>query len=324
MTSSSPDPRQAAWSSYWAAGGLHSCVGSFAGNYEGAIGAFWRGQATALAEGARVLDLATGNGALPLLFREARGPRVLRIDAVDLARIAPRWYRPGEHDDVRFHAGVAMEQLPFPDGAFDLVASQFGFEYADRDAALAEMLRVASPGGRIALVMHHAGSVLVDVGRAELAHQRALLAPGGLLDAVAAVLPWFAAARAGRDLSRVAEAARDREAYNTVMRVLGASIAASPAPDLLREARDHAQRLLAAAGPDPAPVLAAVDAWRDALGLAQLRTAELVAHALDATGAGALVAAIRAARPEADVTCEPLAQREGVLGWALQAGPRAG
>ena len=34
--------RRAAWSAYWATGGLHSCVGSFGGNYGGAIGGFWR------------------------------------------------------------------------------------------------------------------------------------------------------------------------------------------------------------------------------------------------------------------------------------------
>src|SRR5688572_29452405 len=128
MTANDQDARRDAWSSYWAAGGLHSCVGSFAGNYAGAIGDFWRDRAAALPDGARILDLATGNGALPLLFRDRRGDAI-EIDAVDLARIAPRWHRPDESPRVRFHSGIAMERLPFADAGFDLVASQFGFEY---------------------------------------------------------------------------------------------------------------------------------------------------------------------------------------------------
>lgn len=322
MTSNDQDARRAAWSSYWAAGGLHSCIGSFAGNYAGAIGAFWRERAAALADGARVLDLATGNGALPLLFREQRGERALRIDAVDLAQVAPRWYRAGEHAGLRFHSGVAMERLPFDDGSFDLVASQYGFEYAERGPATAELLRVAAPGATIALVMHHAGSVLVNVARDELACQRHLSAGGGLLDAAAAVIPWFAAARAGRDLSQVPDANRDRAAYNAAMRALAGAAASMRTPDLLLEARDHVQRLLGTTGIDPAPALAALASFRLALAQGALRSAELIEHALTRAEADALVDAIRTDRPGHDVRCEPLAQREGVLGWALLARPR--
>ena len=322
MTSIDQDARRAAWSSYWAAGGLHSCIGSFAGNYAGAIGAFWRDRAAALPDGARVLDLATGNGALPLLFREQSGPRTLRIDAVDLAQVAPRWHRADEHADIRFHSGVAMEQLPFPDASFDLVASPFGFEYARRDPARAEALRVASPDATIALVMHNRDGVRVAFARGELAGQALLAAPGGLLDAAAAVIPWFAAARAGRDLRHVDDANRARAAYNTAMQALAAAAATARTPDLLIEARDHVQRMLASTGPDPAPALAALATFRAALAQGALRSAELIEHALAPADADALVAAIRTARPHHDVRCEPLAQQEGVLAWALLATPR--
>jgi ubiquinone/menaquinone biosynthesis C-methylase UbiE len=321
MTANEQDARRAAWSAYWAAGGLHSCIGSFAGNYSGAIGEFWRGEAAALADGARVLDLATGNGALPLLFWDLRAGRALHVDAVDLAQVSPPWWRPDTHPGIAFHSGVAMERLPFADASFDLVASQFGFEYADRAPALAELLRVAGPRGRVALVMHHAGSVLVRVGRAEVANQKLLVAPDGLLDAAAAVIPWFAAARSGRDLARVADAHRDRERYNAAMRALATAIATATTPDLLLEARDHVQRLLAATGPDPAPALAALQAFRDALAAGALRSDEMVAHASTDSDASALVDAIRAARPGHLVECVPLRQHEGVLGWALRAVP---
>lgn len=321
MTGNDQDARRAAWTSYWAAGGLHSCVGSFSGNYGGAIGEFWRTTFAAMPAGGRMLDLATGNGALPLLCREQSDGRGVGIDAVDLAQVAPSWFRPDEHADLRFHSGVAMEHLPFADAGFDLVASQFGFEYAEREPALAEALRVCRERGRIALVMHHAGSVLVDVGRAERVNLATLTTPGGLLDAAAAVIPWFAAARAGTDLAGVDAARRDREAYNTAARQLAGAITASRTPDLLVEARDRVQQLLAGTGPDPAPSLAALQDYRDALVAAGLRTAEMIEHALDGDAASALAAAIAAARPAWHVRCEPLRQREGVLGWALLAEP---
>lgn len=311
--------RRAAWSAYWATGGLHSCVGSFEGNYGGAIGGFWR-EVFARLPGThvRALDLATGNGAIPLMLWEQRGQgAALTVDAVDLAQLAPAWHRTDLHAGIRFHSGVAMEALPFDDAGFDLVTSQYGFEYARRDAALAEALRVLRPGGTLALVMHHAGSVLVQVGRAELAHQDHLLAADGLLDRAAAVIPWFAQARRGVDPGQFLEARAARAGYNVAIERLLARIAAGAAPDLLVEARDWTHQLLASVGPDPAPALDALRRYREAMAAAGLRTAELVSHALDEAQAQALVAAIRHARPGADVRCEPLSQAEGLLGWGL-------
>ena len=52
---------------------------------------------------------------------------------------------------VRFVAGDALA-LPFRDGVFDAVTISFGLRnVADPDAALAEMLRVTRPGGRLVI-----------------------------------------------------------------------------------------------------------------------------------------------------------------------------
>ncbi len=46
------------------------------------------------------------------------------------------------------------ERVPFPDGSFDAVVSQFGLMFfEDRRAALAEMWRVLRPGGRLAVAV---------------------------------------------------------------------------------------------------------------------------------------------------------------------------
>lgn len=46
------------------------------------------------------------------------------------------------------------ESLPFPDGSFDAVVSQFGMMFFDdRRAALREMMRVLRPGGRLTVAV---------------------------------------------------------------------------------------------------------------------------------------------------------------------------
>ena len=316
MPSNQDSARRQAWSAYWAGGGLHSCVGSLDDDYSGAIGDFWRDVFAELPPGPlSALDLATGNGAIPRLL--ARQRPEAGIEAVDLASLAPAWHDPAASPGIRFHSGVAMEDLPFGDAAFDLVTSQYGFEYARRDEALAEALRVLRPGGRMALVMHHAGSVLARVAASESGNARVLAAPGGLLEAADAVLPWLSLARRGGDPGREPAALAARQAYNSAAVALDRAIASAPAPDLLIEARAWLQRLLAGTGPDPSPTREALSKYREALAAGALRSAELVEHALDEAAAGALVAAIRRARPGANVECRPLSQAEGLLGWGL-------
>ena len=318
--------RRRAWSSYWAGGALHSCIGSYAGNYAGAIGDFWRARFECLQAGSRVLDLATGNGALPLLLQECTGAEAgIRIDAVDLAEVAPSWLQPSRHTGIAFHRGVAMEDLPFIDQSYDLVVSQFGLEYARWPQALHEILRVGKPEGGVALVMHHADSVLVKVGREELANQQLLLEADGLLNAVGAVIPWMARARSGAaGMQGNAEALACRHRYNQAMNRLAEVIEASPAPDLLIEGRAWAHGLVSGAnGVDPDQQLSLLASYREAMHAAALRTSEMVEHALDRAQVNDLLAVFQEQRPGHDVACQPISQKEGVLGWGVLVTPAA-
>jgi SAM-dependent methyltransferase len=97
-----------------------------------------------------VLDVATGTGNAALLAA-ARGARVTGLDLTpELFEIArARAARQDAHIDLV--VGDA-EDLPFPDGSFDVVLSAFGVQYAPRrETAVAELVRVCRSGGRIAL-----------------------------------------------------------------------------------------------------------------------------------------------------------------------------
>jgi SAM-dependent methyltransferase len=193
METSGEAARRQAWSAYWREGALHSCAGSYARNYDGVVGDFWDACFNTAHASSRILDLGTGNGALPLrLWERFGGEAAMCIDAVDLASIRPAWHDPAVHAGIRFHSGVSMEALPFRDAAFDLALGQYSLEYARWPDSVQECLRVLAADGGMAFVLHHAESVLVRVAREEVRHIELLCAEGGLIAAARAVLPWLA------------------------------------------------------------------------------------------------------------------------------------
>ena len=57
-----------------------------------------------------------------------------------------------QRSSARWRVGGDAISLPFPNGVFDLVTSRFLLEYLpDKLSAVAEMARVAAPGGRVIL-----------------------------------------------------------------------------------------------------------------------------------------------------------------------------
>lgn len=101
-------------------------------------------QAVGAGPGQRVLDLAAGTGTSSEPF-DAAGVQVVPCDfSVGMLGVGKR-----RRPDLPFTAGDAT-RLPFADASFDAVTISFGLRnVVDTDAALAEMLRVTRPGGRL-------------------------------------------------------------------------------------------------------------------------------------------------------------------------------
>jgi SAM-dependent methyltransferase len=101
-----------------------------------------------LDDGERILDVATGTG---VVLRRARERYPGRARAVGLD-ITPGMLAVARDKaqglDIEFVEGDAAD-LPFEDGAFDVVTCQQGLQFfPERDRALREFRRVLAPGGR--------------------------------------------------------------------------------------------------------------------------------------------------------------------------------
>jgi len=135
-----------------------------------------------------VLDVAAGTGTSSRAFA-ASGARCVAGD-FSLGMLDAGASKPS--DLVRFVAGDALA-LPFASAAFDVVTISFGLRnVADPDSALAEMLRVTKPGGRLVICeFSHLPARALD-----LAYQRylaaALPAVAGRLSANAGAYSYLA------------------------------------------------------------------------------------------------------------------------------------
>ncbi len=103
--------------------------------------------ALAVKAGEQVLDLAAGTGTSTVPFQRAGATAVACDFSMGMLQVGKR-----RHPELTFVAGDGMD-LPFADDSFDAVTISFGLRnIADVSVALREMLRVATPGGRLAVM----------------------------------------------------------------------------------------------------------------------------------------------------------------------------
>lgn len=122
-----------------------------------------------IGSGETVLDVGTGTGVVALTAARA-GAKVTALDLTpELLEQARENARIAGREDIVWTEGDA-EQLPYADGSFDVVLSQFGHMFAPRpEVTIAEMRRVLKPGGRVAFATwppeHLIGRLFAFVGR---------------------------------------------------------------------------------------------------------------------------------------------------------------
>ncbi|SEV79784.1 class I SAM-dependent methyltransferase [Natrinema salifodinae] len=113
--------------------------------------------------GNRVLDVGCGTGNAALTARRA-GAEVVGVDlAHGMLELARDNASLAGYDDIGWLTGDA-ETLPVPDGAFDVVLSNFGHVFApDSTQAGAELCRVTRSGGRVCFTAWSPNGVVGDL-----------------------------------------------------------------------------------------------------------------------------------------------------------------
>ena len=107
-------------------------------------------EALDLRAGARVLDVAAGNGNATLAAAR-RWCDVVSTDYVPSLLESAKTRAAAEGHTIQFQQADA-ENLPFPDASFDVVMSTFGVMFTpNQEQAAAELARVCKPGGAIGL-----------------------------------------------------------------------------------------------------------------------------------------------------------------------------
>ena len=160
MTNQNPqagDEKYRVWDSYWRDNRLYCEGPGTDADIASRFDDHWARAAESLPEGARILDLACGNGYVALtaarVAREAG--RSISIDAIDAAAIDPKRYLT-QHSElastINFHGSTLMEELPFEPAAFDAVYSQYGIEFGALTKTCSEVGRVLKPGGAVSVL----------------------------------------------------------------------------------------------------------------------------------------------------------------------------
>ena len=110
-------------------------------------------EVAAVKVGARVLDIASGRGAVlfPAAERVGAGGEVVGIDLADAMALATSEEAASRGLKARVSV-MDAEELTFQDASFDFVTCGFGIMFfPDQDRGLAQMRRVLKPGGRLAI-----------------------------------------------------------------------------------------------------------------------------------------------------------------------------
>jgi SAM-dependent methyltransferase len=223
------------WSRYWAREGSGACLPGAPPAVQARLESVWTAAAKAAPVEASWLDVAAGGGAVARIVQMLRSD--LKVSGVDAAQVGP------DATALGVRGGIDANALPFPDGSFTIVTSQFGLEYCPQ-AAWAEAVRVLQPRGQLLLICHHQDSPAVAQNGARLAAMVAL-SEAGLF-----VLAEAMAARQAEDALRVAkvQAALAAHAGQSVVQELPAALghwARMARPDAVRAIKDEAEAEMA-------------------------------------------------------------------------------
>lgn len=154
------------WEIFYRNGAIATGPSQNKGNYDLEILQAWVDFFETCPSEARILDIATGNGAIAIIASETsrNHGKNFEVHACDFAQINPM--RDVSNSDeclaaITFHPGMAVENLSFDNAYFDAVSGQYALEYTDIPASLKQLHRIIKPNGLAQFIIHHTNSALI-------------------------------------------------------------------------------------------------------------------------------------------------------------------
>lgn len=168
------------WDQLWGFGRENALRPGVAAN--ASLENFWRTAFSAKGNTTRMLDVACGNGALAryLDHESAAENRSIQYVGVDSARIKPPDAKVFKSLIPEFLSNKNVEDVSFQSGHFDLVVSQFGFEYCRKDRVIELVSDWLRPGGHIIFLVHSEASA-ITVESKEILEQLRILEESALI-----------------------------------------------------------------------------------------------------------------------------------------------
>lgn len=149
------------WGAYWT-GAQDTNAFTGGGVSHPLVASFWRStlpEVLGSTDRAMVLDIASGSGAVVEILVQQPGIELSNITCVDLSKAAIA----GLTERFAGLTGIVCDakSIPLASGRFDLVTSQFGAEYAGKEA-VSEAARLVAPGGSLVCLLHKRPGVIYE------------------------------------------------------------------------------------------------------------------------------------------------------------------
>lgn len=318
------------WSSYWRGPRLVCSLAGTGIGYPEALVEVWRRFFEEFPDGTRLLDIATGNGAVAIIASDtarARGRR-FEVHGCDQADIDPAAHLRGTGfatEGIRFHPRTPAEHTGFPAAHFDVVTGQFALEYTGMETSVAEAARILKPGGTARFILHMKGSEIYTQTERQLKDIHLAMTELGVLQKARAMFAaaWAFDSAGGSDQQLLLEARRAQEAYLQVARILDGRVPTAAYKELfvsiLKVMAYHWEHRREQ---NPQEFTARLDEMEREIALAEKRHAAMCEHALDAAQVERLKALLvdnGFLHPSLDTLKITMKGVEGSVGWDLRA-----
>ncbi len=204
------------WNLYW----QNNFTGSFGDQeplwYGQKIKPIWINEFSHFPAQCKMLDVATGNGAVTRLALDHLKDTDMQweIEAVDSAiTIAPA--------GVKLLPSCPLEKLEIEQKDYHFISSQFGLEYSSINLSLPRLSSGLKTGGLLTIIAHHRESILCDNSRNEIEQYRACFQKDSIISRLQKLITKMGEVRTPADLQLIQDkASKARQSLNhTVSRL---------------------------------------------------------------------------------------------------------